>query len=86
MHLRRDGADDGAHKSRQNTVTEAVLTRNGAESGRERKAVDVRLSGECPRDIKARDKADYNHNNEERDISDHNGEDVSHVLAVRRKG
>ena len=61
VHFRGDSADDCAQKSGEHAVAEAVLSRNRAKTCRECQAVDIRLSRECPRDVKACPPADENH-------------------------
>ncbi len=86
VHLGGYGADDRAHKAGEDAVAEAVLAGDRTKSGGECQAVDVGLGGEGPGDVKARDEADNNHQDEQRNVANHYREDVFDMLAVGREG
>ena len=86
VHFCGYGADDRAHKAGEDAVAEAVLAGDRAKAGRKREAVDVRLVGEGPRNVKSGDLADDNHKREERNIAHRDRENVADVLAVGGEG
>ena len=86
VHFRSYGADYGAHKARQHTVAEAVLSRNGTEPRGKRQAVYIRLGRQSPRNGSARRLADKHHQYKEGDVAQRDGKDVLYMLSVRRKG
>ena len=85
VHLCSYGADDRAHKSGKDAVSESVLSCNRTKSGRKGEAVDVRLGRERPGDIEAAYLANDNHEDEERNVANRNREYVSYMLTVGSK-
>ena len=86
VHLGSYCANDRAHKAGKNAVAEAVLASDRTKSGGECQAVDVRLCGERPRDVKAGNEADKDHKDEQRNVANHYREDVFDMMTVSRKG
>ena len=79
-------ADDGAEYSRNDSILEAVATRNGAKTCCEGKSVDIRLSRECPRHVRSNNKANATNESEEDGISKDDRRYVFWMLTVCGEG